>query len=62
MNNKRLRMLNDELGLNDYAEAPNSQSIIAKVNNSINADPVERRIFMRKKLNHRIILLAELLF
>ena len=26
MNNKRLRMLNDELGLNDYAEAPNSQS------------------------------------
>lgn len=49
MNNKRLRMLNDELGLNDYAEAPNSQSIIEKVNNSINADPVERRLFMRRK-------------
>ena len=49
MNNKRLRMLNDELGLNDYAEAPNSQSIIEKVNNSINADPIERRLFMRRK-------------
>ena len=49
MNNKRLRMLNDELGLNDYAKAPNSQSIIEKVNNSINADPVERRLFMRRK-------------
>lgn len=49
MNNKRLRMLNDELGLNDYAEAPNSQNIIEKVNNSINADPVERRLFMRRK-------------
>ena len=49
MNNKRLRMLNNELGLNDYAEAPNSQSIIEKVNNSINADPVERRLFMRRK-------------
>lgn len=50
MNNKRLRMLNDELGLNDYAEAPNSQIIIEKVNNSINADPVERRLFMRRKI------------
>ena len=49
MNNKRLRMLNDELSLNDYAEAPNSQSIIEKVNNSINADPAERRLFMRRK-------------
>ena len=49
MNNKRLRMLNDELGLNDYAEAPNSQTIIERVNNSINADPVERRLFMRRK-------------
>ena len=49
MNNKRLRRLNDELGLNDYAEAPNSQTIIERVNNSINADPVERRLFMRRK-------------
>lgn len=49
MNNKRLRMLNDELGLKDFAEAPNSQNIIEKVNNSINADPIERRLFMRRK-------------
>ena len=33
MNNKRLRTLNAELCLNDYAEAPNPQSIIEKVNN-----------------------------
>ena len=49
MNNKRLRTLNAELCLNDYAEAPNPQSIIEKVNNSINEDPAERRIFMRRK-------------
>ena len=49
MNNKRLRTLNAELCLNDYAEVPNPQSIIEKVNNSINEDPAERRIFMRRK-------------
>ena len=55
MNNKRLRMLNNELGLNDYAEAPNSQTIIEKVNNCINDDPIERRLFMKRKILNSVL-------
>ena len=55
MNNKRLRMLNNELGLNDYAEVPNSQTIIEKVNNCINDDPIERRLFMKRKILNSVL-------
>ncbi|MBO5008982.1 MAG: hypothetical protein J6D26_09115 [Clostridia bacterium] len=61
MNNKRLRMLNDELGLNDYAETPNSQAIAEKVNNSINADPAERRLFMRRRFINSALVTALIL-
>lgn len=49
MNNKRLCMLNKELGLNDYTEVPNIQATIKNVNNSINANFTERRLYMRRK-------------
>ena len=61
MNNKRLRILNDELGLNDYAETPNSQAIAEKVNNSINADPAERRLFMRRRFINSALVTALIL-
>ena len=48
MNNKRLRMLNDEFNINDFAEAPDTQTIIDKVNSSINADPMEKKVYMRR--------------
>ncbi len=58
MNNKNLKKLNEELGMNDYSQLPCPERIIRKVDEMITHDNRERKIFLSRRIRQAFIATA----